>query len=205
MSVSLNAPYKGMHPCTRAAVASFRLHALEVFVAPGLHGSGPAHWQSAWERRDRRLRRIEQDDWSQPVLDGWARRIAESLVLARRPAVVVAHSFGCLATLRAAAFQSDLLAGALLVAPAHPDRFDAQDRLPIAPLSFPLAMVTSDNDPWMPLTEARRLAVRWGADLTILAGAGHVNGASGHTEWPEGARLLEDLCARAAVSERRRR
>jgi hypothetical protein len=167
-----------------------------VFTAPGLNGSTPTHWQSAWERRHPEFRRIEQAHWARPDLDEWARRVVETLLLAARPALVVAHSFGCLATLRAAAFQSSLIAGALLVAPADPDRVDAEGALPAAGLEFPLLVVASDNDPWMPWTRASAWAERWGGELITLPNAGHINVASGHSDWPEGLQLLERLCRR---------
>lgn len=167
-----------------------------MFTAPGLNGSTPAHWQSTWERRHPEFRRIEQAHWARPELDAWARRVVEALLPARAPALVVGHSFGCLATLRAAAFQSSLIAGALLVAPADPERFGAELALPAAGLQFPLIVVASDNDPWMPWTRARDWAERWGAELITLPNAGHINVASGHSHWPEGLRILETLCRR---------
>ena len=39
----------------------------------------------------------------------------------------------------------------------------------------------------------------WGAALTVVAGAGHLNAASGHGAWPEGQALLRAHLAAAAA------
>jgi predicted alpha/beta hydrolase family esterase len=179
---------------------SFAAH--RVVVAPGLRNSGPHHWQSAWQRRFPQFTRVEQDDWETPNLDAWARRIVETVLRAAEPVVVVAHSFGCLATLRAAAFQSGLIEGALLVAPADPASFGLENKLTTSALDFPTTLVASDNDPWMAVHTAAHWAERWGSTLVRLNEAGHINMESGFTEWPEGLRLLERLCRRVAMARR---
>lgn len=167
-----------------------------VLVAPGLHGSGPAHWQSLWERHHPHWHRVEQADWAVPDLDRWARRIVESALRFEAPVLVIAHSFGCLATVRAAAFQSDLIAGALLVAPANPAKFGIATRLTHSVLPFPSAVIASGNDPWMPFDAAQDWAVRWGAHFESVGARGHINADSALGEWREGQRLLRALCRR---------
>ncbi|MFT4045640.1 MAG: alpha/beta fold hydrolase [Solimonas sp.] len=174
-----------------------------VLVVPGLRGSGESHWQSRWERRNARLRRVEQADWNTPDLDVWARRIVETALDLDGPALVVAHSFGCLAAVRAQAFQSSLIAGALLVAPANPDKFGAAARLPRGPLLFPSTLIASRNDPWMPYDDAERWAARWGSRFISVGDCGHVNADSGLGDWEDGQMLLEDLCRRVNRTPRR--
>lgn len=179
---------------------NFKLDGLEwdgpVLVVPGLRGSGHAHWQTLWERRYPRFTRVHQDDWSAPDLDRWARRIVETLLTLDEPALVVAHSFGCLAAVRADGFQSNLIAGALLVAPANPQRFGIEQRLTARPLLFPSTVVASANDPWMPLEGARHWAERWGSEFVNLGEKGHINADSGLGEWAEGQQLMHRLCRR---------
>ncbi|RAS11244.1 putative alpha/beta hydrolase family esterase [Cupriavidus alkaliphilus] len=135
---------------------------LQVLTVPGLHGSGPGHWQSRWEQQFPDWQRIEQHDWSRPSLPLWAERVSEGVMRARRVAargaVLVAHSFGCLATLRQAALDPVGIAGALLVAPADPDKFGVAALLPTYRLPFPTILAASRNDPWMP----QRTAFSWG-------------------------------------------
>jgi predicted alpha/beta hydrolase family esterase len=44
-------------------------------------------------------------------------------------------------------------------------------------------MIVSDNDPWVKLDEAKKLAFHFGASLTILENAGHINEDSGYGKW----------------------
>jgi predicted alpha/beta hydrolase family esterase len=184
-------------------VDGVRFAGCRVLIAPGLFGSGPEHWQSAWQRQYPRFARVDQDDWSLPNLERWARRVVESAIDADEPVIVVAHSFGCLATVRAASFQSSLIAGALLVAPADPARFGVEAQLPQQTLEFPTTLVASTDDPWMPLDKAQRWAERWGSSLVKLDAAGHINVKSGYTEWPTGLELLERLCVDVRSVSRR--
>jgi predicted alpha/beta hydrolase family esterase len=179
-----------------ADVGGARFGGVRVLMAPGLFGSGPDHWQSAWQRQHPRFTRVEQDDWTWPNLERWSRKVVETAIAANEPVVIVAHSFGCLATVRASVFQSNLIAGALLVAPADPARFRVEDKLPQTTIDFPTTVVASTNDPWMPFEKAQAWAERWGSNFVRLDGAGHINVKSGYSEWPLGLELLEQLCDR---------
>ena len=170
-----------------------------VLVVPGLQGSGDEHWQTRWERRFPQLQRVHQQDWSVPDLDRWARAIVEAALPLAEPALVIAHSFGCLATIRAEVFQSSLIAGALLVAPADPEKFGVQPRLPRLPLTFQSTLVASRDDPWMPFEIARDWAERWGSEFRDAGWCGHINVAAGVGDWPEGQLLLQQLCRRMNV------
>ena len=190
----------------RRRTAASRRHPLRPFAAhtpvvivPGLRDSGPRHWQTLWHRRYPEFLRVAPVDVDVPALDEWAFAIAD--VLAKRPpALVVAHSFGCLATLRAAKSHGCTLAGALLAAPADPDRFGIDDLLPHAPLSFPVTLVASTDDPWLKLVKAGLLASRWGCRLECVGALGHINAESGLGEWSPGFALLRDLAERAAAA-----
>src|SRR5260221_3035224 len=92
-----------------------------ILVVPGLHDSGPDHWQTFGQRDNPAFRRVVQPDFETPALDRWAAVIACAIDGAGAPPIVVAHSFGCLATVRAVYIHRRALAGALLVAPADPD------------------------------------------------------------------------------------
>jgi predicted alpha/beta hydrolase family esterase len=97
------------------------------------------------------------------------------------------------------------LAGALLVAPSDVERADAAAVLrefgpvPRARLGFPAQVVVSDDDPYVELARARAFAEAWGAGLTVVPGAGHLNVASGHGEWPAGLELLRQLALTPAA------
>lgn len=163
-----------------------------VLVVPGLNGSGPDHWQS-WIEPLIGATRVEQADWSQPDIDLWSTRVADAVRLTPGRVWLVAHSFGCLASAVATQTVGELIAGALFVAPASPDRFGITERIPATPFAFPAVVAASRNDPWMTFPAAKKWAELWGAQLVDLGDAGHVNSESGHGAWPEGLTLFRRL------------
>jgi predicted alpha/beta hydrolase family esterase len=54
-------------------------------------------------------------------------------------------------------------------------------------------VIASANDPWVSLERAQYFAENWGSTFINIGDAGHINAASGHGEWPEGLRLLQQL------------
>lgn len=180
-----------------AGLPAVNLARFEVLVVPGLHDSGPGHWQTRWVEEHRRFRRVVQDDWETPTLNPWAAAVARAIDRCASPPLVVAHSFGCLATLRATHLFERRIAGALLAAPADPDKFGVLAQLPSRRLPYPTILVGTNNDPWLKLTKAGLLAKRWGSEFVGLYNAGHLNAESGHGPWPEGYRLLRRLAALA--------
>lgn len=162
-------------------------------IIPGLHSSGHDHWQSWFEERIPGTLRVIQRDWKEPDLPEWASRVRRDISRTPGKHYLVAHSFGVLAAVQAAADLSERIAGALLVAPADPGKFGVTDYLPATPLPFRSVVVGSSNDPWMSLEAAGHWADVWGADLVNLGDAGHINAESGFGPWPEGLALLERL------------
>ncbi|MBA4131594.1 MAG: alpha/beta hydrolase [Hyphomicrobium sp.] len=168
-----------------------------LLIIPGLHSSGPAHWQTWLEEQVPGTVRVIQGDWSKPDLPEWSARVRRDI--ARNPGqhIIAAHSFGALAAVHATVRDAVRIAGALLVAPADPDKFNIAEDLPRDPLPFPAVVVASSNDPWMSLWKAADWADRWGADLVNLGDAGHINAEAGFGPWPEGLDLIERLRRRS--------
>lgn len=182
-----------------------------VLLVPGFHGSGPDHWQSWLERELPESRRVSGIDWELPVLGEWAAAIGREIDAASGRIWVVAHSFGCLASVVAIAERRERIAGAILVAPADPERFTtegprddtatvaARRALSVKPL-LPVSkftdfglLVASRNDPWMSFASARRWADQWGVSLYDAGRAGHINVESGHGRWPLIVELLSAM------------
>ena len=170
---------------------------VQVIVVPGLHNSSPDHWQSLWHASHPAFFRVEQDDWEHPDLAAWAARLDAVRAADPRPALFVAHSFGCLATAASIAANPANVAGALLVAPADPHKFGVAARLPQGSLGVPSTLIRSDDDPWMSAQEAARWAQRWGSELLDAGAVGHINAASGLGAWPFGWEALRLLLDRA--------
>ena len=177
-----------------------------LLIVPGLHDSGPAHWQSWLQGLHRDTVRVRQQDWSEPELDRWSARIADTLAQAGDgPFVAAAHSFGCLALVHHLAQQRDSpIVAALLVAPADPRRFGIAGRLDAHPLARSTTVVSSDTDPWMSAGEARRWARLWGSHVVSLGDAGHINVDAGFGPLPLAARWVDGMRQRHARGRRPR-
>ncbi len=199
LQLSGSAPASALVPGNTREAAP-RSTATPILLVAGLGDSGADHWQTLWRRDRPTMRRVVQDDWDVPDLAAWAAGVARAIDAVRRPPVVVAHGFGCLAAVHAATFYRRRLAGALLVAPSDPQRWRIAPLLTHAPLPFRVTVVASTNDPWHALARAARLAAAWGARLVTYTGAGHINAESGFGAWPEGRALLAELLAVPAAA-----
>ena len=174
-----------------------------ILIVPGWHDSGPGHWQSLWAAQLPGAERVVQDDWITPHRDAWVGRLEECILSRPEPVVIAAHSLGCIATTQISARAAERVVGALLVAPADPER-RAQlidfSPVPAAPLPYRSVLVASSNDPFCPIRLAGAYARAWGSELVRLQNAGHVNVESGHGAWPLGLALLQSLTAGLAWS-----
>ncbi|HWW08437.1 alpha/beta hydrolase [Collimonas sp.] len=175
-----------------ATLSSFR-----VLVVPGLYNSSPLHWQSRWQRLYPSFERVEQAQWDAPLLEVWSERLQQQLRQSEQPTLAVAHSFGCLTTVHSGLSEIPNLAGALLVAPADPDKFDVSaavnGRLPL-----PSIVVGSLNDPWMESRRARHWSQIWGAQYIDAGALGHINAESNLGDWLYGQSLLQRLVTLAS-------
>lgn len=158
-----------------------------VVIVPGWRNSGPGHWQSIWAAELPHAVRVEQDDWLTPHRGPWVQRLAQVIEAVGQPVVLVAHSLGCMAAVHLPDHALGRVCGALLVAPADPERRGALADfapVPYRPLPFRSVVVASDNDPYCPSRLAAAYARAWGSDFVKLVGAGHINVESGHGAWP---------------------
>src|SRR5580693_877680 len=91
-----------------------------VLVIPGWNGSGAGHWQTLWEQKYPRFRRVEQHNWSRPSRSDWLAQIAADIARSPSPVYLVGHSLGCVAVAHWAATagkKNERVEGAFLVAP----------------------------------------------------------------------------------------
>lgn len=167
-----------------------------IIIVPGWRNSGPDHWQSLWAQQLPHAERVEQDDWLVPHRDPWVAAL-EQLVLSRPgPVVLAAHSLGCITAAHMGPEASARVRGALLVAPADPERrAQLADFAPVpyAPLPYRSVLVASSNDPYCPIRRAGAYARAWGSEFVRLQNAGHINVESGFGDWPLGLALLQSL------------
>ncbi|PZP36710.1 MAG: alpha/beta hydrolase [Roseateles depolymerans] len=175
-----------------------------VLIIPGLHDSGPAHWQTWLQAQYRDARRVTQRDPGTPALERWAERIQRTLEVAGDGEwLAVAHSFGALALVRHLADHPDSpIREALLVAPAEPDKFGLAEALPHERLPRRTRLIASSNDPWMSAASAARWAHRWGSSFSNLGAVGHVNTESGFGPFPLAKAWVDSARQRAAAEQR---
>jgi len=166
---------------------------MSTLIIPGLHGSEAEHWQWWWEYQDPMATRVHQDNWHYGDLTRWSERVASYVLASREPVWLVAHSFGCLASIHASQdpVVAQKIAGAFLVAPADPVRFGIDDHEVGIKPPFPSMFIASNTDPYLRLDKAFVLAKLWGSQLINLGNVGHINVASGFGPWPKGKRLFD--------------
>lgn len=169
-----------------------------VLLVPGIHNSGPRHWQSLWQAQHAGVSRVAQSDWDHPVCSDWVAALDAAVAAATEPPIVVAHSLGCLAAMHCAARQPRPVHALLLVAVPDPQgpQFPVQargfDPLPAAAApARRVVLVSSRNDPYATPAFAAHCAVAWQAGHVALGALGHLNADSGLGDWREGWSLVE--------------
>jgi uncharacterized protein len=186
-------------------------------MVPGLRNSGPDHWQTWLESQLSETIRVHQSDWNTPDITSWVENVKAAIQSTENRIIIVAHSFGVVASLIAASEFSERIAGALLVAPADPSRFTINgerinqdslelqvglyDLMPKLHTGYPTVIAASTNDHCMPFKRTAWWANTWGSKLVNLGNAGHVNADSGYGAWPQGLALYNELVKRSKVED----
>ena len=175
----------------------------EFLIIPGWQGSGPDHWQSYWEKSLQPSSRLSVSSWTYPQPHDWIQRINDQIQLASSPVILIAHSLGCIALTKWASQADQQLIkkvkAALLVAPADVERAHCPaeiacfEPIPLSTLPFTSLVIGSSNDPSASEGRVRSFAKSWGSHCIILNNAGHINTASGHNQWSEGFKYLNEL------------
>jgi predicted alpha/beta hydrolase family esterase len=174
-----------------------------ILLIPGLHDSGPDHWQTRWERKYANARRADLGMWDDPHRNTWVNKLNLAIYRAAGPVVLVAHSLGCLTVAWWAEYEqpgpASNVVGALLVAPPDVERPGLDPRLarfgacPRGELPFPSVLVASQDDPYCSQRTAISLACDWGSRFADAGAVGHINAESDLGDWPLGERLLDQL------------
>ena len=175
-----------------------RIGECTILMRPGRGNSPPGHWQSRWQARLPRARRVGQHDWERPLRAPWVAGIVHAIAHGPRPVVLVAHSLGCVAALWALRqLEPGAVAGAFLVAPPSEARIHAMAEIdasfapvPREKLPCPAVLVASRNDPVADFAWSEALAASLGAQFTDAGEAGHINAEAGFGPWPEGLMRL---------------
>lgn len=178
-------------------------HSPRIIIVPGWRDSGPGHWQSLWAERLAHAIRVTQDDWITPSRTAWVQSISQTILSQAGPVVIAAHSLGCIATTHLPPEAAARIQGALLVAPADPERRGVLADfapVPFQKLPYRSVLVASSNDPYCPVRLAGAYARAWGSEFVRIQEGGHLNVESGHGEWPLGIALLQSLVGDPGLS-----
>jgi uncharacterized protein len=180
----------------------------QVLLVPGLNNSGPDHWQTRWENELPNAKRVQLGKWDDPIRNHWINQLNLAIHKAGKPVILVAHSLGCHAVAWWAEFEQTVrsfpVVGALLVAPPDVESSNVDGRLkrfgPLIQgrLPFHSLLVASEDDPYAPWGQSKRMARKWGSQLIDAGPLGHINANSGIGSWPYGKFLLRQLLRTAA-------
>jgi uncharacterized protein len=181
---------------------------VEILIIPGWTNAGPEHWQTRWIKGLKTARRVEQADWDTPRIADWVANIVAAVKAATRPVLLVAHSCGVSAVVHAAPLlPAGVVVGALLVAAPDLDDSDIWPAahggfapVPTHRLPFPALLVASTTDPYCTIERATTFAADWGATFVNAGDAGHINTASGHGPWPDGAMRLGTFLKQISIA-----
>lgn len=182
------------------------LNDFTALILPGRGGSGPDHWQTAWQIALPTLQRVKQSDWDRPVYENWAANLSAAVAQSDKPVLLIAHSLGTSLTMRWAHDQAALakrIAGAFLVAPTDRDLLEGNPEVPVegfgkmilTTLPFPSMVVASRNDELVTFTRAEVFAAAWGSTLVDAGSNGHLGSAAKLGVWPFGLIALGQFLA----------
>ena len=177
-------------------------------LIPGGGGSGIDHWHHRWASSLPNCSWVDQADPDGGTRTEWVATINNAVAASSTPAVLVAHSLGCVAVAHWAMAYNGPVGAALLVAPAdidgdwtEPDSlYKRFQPIPMHPLPFPSTVVASTNDAFLATDRARSLATAWGAELKIAGDHLHLGSGALLDAWPEGRGYLRELVGRVRGS-----
>lgn len=175
-----------------------------LIIVPGWRDSPSGHWQSLWAEQWPGAVRVQQDDWEHPRRAAWVQSLTDIILSQDGPVVIAAHSLGCITTTDLPPQAAARIRGALLVAPADPERRSVLADFAPAPsrlLPYRSILVASTDDPYCPIRLAGAYARGWGSEFVRLprAGISTLSPASGpgHWAWPCCSRFSQTLRARS--------
>ena len=174
---------------------------LRYLLIPGGGGSGVDHWHHRWAASLPNCSWVDQADPAGGTRAEWVATINNAVASSSTPAVLVAHSLGCVAVAHWSSAHDGPVEAALLVAPAdveddwaEPDSlYKRFQPIPMDPLPFPSTVVASTNDPLLTLDRARSFATAWESKLEIAGDHLHLGSDALLDTWPAGQRYLREL------------
>jgi uncharacterized protein len=187
-----------------------------VVLVHGWGGSPEGDWfqwlKNELESRDFKVLAPEMPDTLDPKIGLWVSKLQEVIGDADEDTYLVGHSIGCQAIMRYFQTLKDgkKVGGAIFVAgwfSLTDETWDEDYTIEKAdpwvntPLDFEkikkhttkFLAISSDNDPWVPLSDADLFKERLNAEVIIEKGKGHFSGEDGTTDLPIVLDKLEEM------------
>jgi predicted alpha/beta hydrolase family esterase len=168
-------------------------------LVPGRGVPRPEHWLRRWADAHPEYRWAPEPPGPPLILRDRVAALHVAVSESDEPAVLIAHSAGCITTVVWAAQHAGPVRAALLVTPPYVDGLEPDDDsdlawvTPRSRLPFRAVVVASRTDPYTSFRQFERFAEDWGADLIDAGDVGHLDTASGFGRWPDGERLVSEL------------
>ncbi|MFC4068502.1 RBBP9/YdeN family alpha/beta hydrolase [Actinoplanes subglobosus] len=160
-------------------------------LVPGRGVPFPNHWSRQWARAHRDYRWAPEPPGPPYVAEDRVAALQSAVAASAEPAILIAHSAGCLTVASwAGRFTGPVVAALLVTPPEVPDT--PRQRLP-----FRSIVVVSRDDPHGSFGHGQQLAADWGGQLFDAGPVGHLDSSSGFGPWPDGERLVRTLAVPA--------
>ncbi len=166
----------------------------KVLLLHGWGGSDAPHWQS-WLASEiakdyGTINFLKFSNFDFPNKDTWKEELSKEL-LEFKPDIVICHSLANTLWFHLCNDESiSDVKKLFLVAPPSLN-CDVEEIKSFFPVNIPInlhakevLLVSSTNDPYMSLQEAKSLQKSLGIEMVVLKDAGHINSDSGYGEWP---------------------
>ena len=174
-------------------------HNDKILILHGWGGSDAPHWQAELACEIAR----DYGTVSFPLLDNchfpsknrWIRQV-KAILKAFKPDTVVCHSLANTLWFWLCEEGIDTVERLFMVSP--PSLTTTENTIKtFFPCPMPddlhakkVQMIVSDNDPWITVEEASKIAKHYDIPLTVIENAGHINADSGYGKWPLIERLV---------------
>ncbi|MBG0565922.1 RBBP9/YdeN family alpha/beta hydrolase [Actinoplanes aureus] len=169
---------------------------IRVLLVPGRGKPFPEHWSVRWEAENPEFHWAPEPPGPPYLPDERVADLDAALRASDEPAVLVAHSAGCLTVAFWAQEHSGPVRAALMVTPPFLERPDVT----WTPLPFRTVVAASRDDPHSTFEQAADTARQWGAEVFDAGAVGHLDSKTGFGPWPAGERLVKALIAGAPVT-----
>jgi predicted alpha/beta hydrolase family esterase len=143
-------------------------------------------------------------DTNEPKLKEWLATTRKNVKKFDEEWILAGHSLGCPTILRLLeTFERDEKVGLVIMVAGFAKDLGIQQTRNFVDKDFDwkkikskakrFVIINSDNDPYIELSEGKRMAKLLGAEFMVEHNAGHINEGSGFTEYPRLLQIIDKL------------